>query len=1807
MADNFFQTIEDNQSPMANSAAPTAQPDDGTNYFQQLEDQQLGPMETNAVGAFARSGLRSIVPAATGVVTGAAGAEAGAAAGGAIGAAFGGVGAVPGAAIGAVVGGLGAGFTGSYVADQAQTFAAKALPDSWKDILGGTDRQQQLDAQYQPTASFLGGLVPYAMTLRPGGIGSAAASLPPNATALQKIAANPVTSRLFSGGLMGGMQVAQQAAAGQPIDWRNAAIATGFGMVFNKPTKFGETLEGLGARMVPGAARAGTETPATVAQAGDAKVVGPGITEDVAMGNHQQAPGAEMAAQDAARTEASILGTSQPAAPDLGAIARKMEPELFDQWDTLTQQQDDLRAHLSALSSPSDDDISAVTAQRDDLQQQLDAHIASRGGYQGGAEARGLKAQIRSQQAQIDDMNARREAFAAGQGVDTPEMSAVRQQIQATDMQLRDLAPQVAAANRRAADYTGAETVEAPAANATEPEGEQSAAGPTSPAVQEQAAAIAANVTRELIAAGRPADEADLAGHLTAARTVARAANMNGVLGNPLDLYNLEGASIRAGEAPAAIPKSRGRQPKVAAEVPEVDPVEAKLAADKAGVANLVNQLLPNAGDKEISDVIGRKLSEPQIAALRKSAGVEAIPELAQTAPEVPQGEMTRQTLAEYLRNGGTLAGAGRDLLQGALGKIRIAPDQRPVITLMRDANASTFIHESGHQWLEEMLRDAAHPAATDQIKDDMGTVRNALGMDADQDRPTTKQHEQFARWTEQYMREGRAPSAALARVFSQFKTWLTTIYRTMKGLGAPINDDIRGVFDRLLATEPERTVILPEAERARSLAEEHEAAAADVHPAQGEPVGDRIRSERNDYVENQPLDVQSEIAAGQQPEPTAVDAGTEAEPGAAGEPILGEAGVEPVAEPTGVGGSSERGTVEPGSGTGLSEGNALSAGGREPGLRGQRPGAADNAGTANPLAPRPAETIARGDGRLVDPAGNIRVENLTSDADVAQAIRQSAAENKDFIGDRRGVISDGQVLDLADALGMDAAALNKRKIGEAFNAEQIVAARKLLIQSATDLATSAKRAASGSDADVAAYAQAKARHNMIQSNVAGITAEAGRALRAFRSLAGQQQTKAIGDFLAQSDARTLFQLKAEAKLMAELETPEAVSKFARDTEKPDIWDHILEYWTNGLISNPATHATYAAANEMMSLMRNGPETAMAAAIGRIRQIMGRQGERVHLSEVGAAMQAHLETGAVGAKAAADALVNGTTTLLPGEKPYSSPFQPKGEFAPHATIQEGYTGTQLLSDLYGTTRGILDGTLASGVLARAAERAKEEPGFGLENSPLGTIPNVRLANGVIIPTGDIARAPARGVAAIHSFFKATNYSMNMARLAVRQASEEGLEGTAFDARVAELRQSPTQAMFDAYDKAQRNGGSVPADIEAAVLRSRTAAAEAMDTTLMGPGSEFVRALSSLTNKRIFGIPILKFIDPFVKIGANVINQAIVERTPLGILAPEIRADLSGKNGNVAQDTAMAKMLVGTALSVGFGALAARGVISGSGPSDPARAAMWRLAGNQPYSVRIGDTWYSMSHLGPLGMMLGVAADMYDVGHMASEGDMLQAGATLQHAITQNILDESFMRGPSDLIEAVDNPGRYGQSYIRSLVSSFMPFSSLSAQMARMSDPYSRQARSVVDGIKQKVPGMSEMLPPRRDIWGEPIQNYGALGGLTSIYMQPASHDPVNLALYNLGINVGQPTRSVRGVRLADDQYDYYQMIAGRMAHDRLETIVTSPDWQTWAPEAQHDVVQEVVSQSRETARNAVMAKWPTIPQQAYAAKIAKLR
>lgn len=1965
--------------PAADDGAPADQ--SPLDSFGEITPTNVVPQETSAFGAAARGAERGLLPAGGSLAAAGTGAELG----GAIGEVAGPV----GAGVGAVVGGIGGAIAGGRAVETAQNWLLSKLPSGFVDALGLDEAKERIDQQEHPVASFVGGLVPYAVTMSPNLAIKSAAKLPENATALQRLMSNPITAKLFGGGVMGGMELTGELDDHEDLDWRKIGIATGFGMIFNKPNRLGEAITERGAG--PVRAALGRPSP-TVAQAGDLKVMGPGITEQVFQGTQEQAPQAAMVAQETARAE-----NPEPQEPGVGAVARQMEPELFGHYDELLKR----REAFSAWMGEGPEQLSAGD------------HLAR------------TNAEIESMSPEI--------AAAYRRAADTIGTETIPAE------PFKSFAEMLAARDK--------EGSQAPIEGATAPAG----IAPSPPrSIAEQRAFIADDVAQRLTAAGRPQDEAQAAGQLIAARYVTRAGRFEGKLGSPEQLYARESAEI-AGQAggpsaprvaPQPIPTrgpagrdantfslleflaSQGgirsddpmisdlrqsfgggnkflpgfgkliREPKELSAAAKAGGAKAPMTLDDAlraaidagylheegRVTGGENRLTPNdlldMIDKEArgnrrykegfipegresdehfeakkSELIGdlenhlKESGGSPLTEAEKARAIELwhreglndttdiIERLALEADdgEIGAGAPGREPVQDYdtayepgsapeeggavageqpeqpggaaSRSGGESAGSrydrfvadkserdqripiakgfndhatrngapvraqasqewvpgnvvdsgfvknlvvakqnadgsftllgkpdkggqsqsynarpheglskegkvdfleathglmtpveaeefaqnDREYEQIARGKIRLRPGKRPVITLLKDANASTFIHESGHQFLEEMLSDAAHPEAPDVVKQDADTVKQWLGVGPDGE-IQTKHHEKFARGFEQYMREGVAPSQGLARVFAQFRNWMFSIYQSLKGLGQEISPEIREVFDRMLELEPQRTVIAPERAQPDLLHDIHEAEAATTEPHEAEPAMDRVIAERDRYIQDQPPEIvrELEIASAKIEAAEAGAAGEGAEPageasaGGGGSSTLEPSGAGPRTEPGGGAGSEEHGAVEPSSGDAGTEGNAGAAGADLRSELGDQPGTA--------LAPGPADLFGPRESPLVDKAGNIRIDNLNVPEDVAQAIRVAAQENNDFIGDRRGVITDGQVLDLADALGMDAEDLNRRQLGQAFNAEQIVAARRLLIQSATTVSEAMKKAATGSDADVMAYAQAKDRHQMIQAHVAGITAEAGRALRAFRSMAGMEQAKEIGLFIQEATGKTLYQLRAEAKLGAELQTPQQVSKMMHDATKHSFGRMVLEYWINGLISGPATHMTYAVGNTISSLLRI-PEQFAAAGVSRAAQALGREGVGVRPGEAGAMARGLVRSIPGAIKAGIGGLETGLTTQLPGEAAGQGNLFQSGVGAP-AQFHEDATYHDAMAAAFGMIRGMRDGILATGKLL-AAGGVHGEPLVGTQYSPLGAIPDITYRGVNVLPVGSVVRAPGRFIAAIHSFYRAVNFSMEKNALAYRHAVGEGLEGEALDARVAQLRADPSEHTMN-----------------------EIATRGATQTVLMGKGSELTQALSRLTNTPIFGFPLLKFVDPFVHISGNVIEQGVLQRTPAGLLTlfspeTELARDLRGANGAASQDKAIGRMLVGSALSITFGGLAAQGLMSGSGPSDPKEAAMWRQAGNQAHSVRVGDIWYSVNRLGPLGMLAGISADLFDVAHQAEKGEFLQAAAHLQHAFTQNILDESFMRGPADLIQAVEDPGRYGEAYVRNFLSSFVPFSVGMSQMARATDPYSRQARTLTDAIKAKVPGLSETLFPRRDVWGEPMPSREVLGapGVSAIYMTRMNNDPVNKAMLDLNIYPAQVERKIVNVQLTPREYDDYARIAGRMTKADLDRIVNSPAWNQMPVEAKHYAIQHTIEMDRNTAREMMKGKYPRIPAEATIVKQKRAR
>ena len=144
----------------------------------------------------------------------------------------------------------------------------------------------------------------------------------------------------------------------------------------------------------------------------------------------------------------------------------------------------------------------------------------------------------------------------------------------------------------------------------------------------------------------------------------------------------------------------------------------------------------------------------------------------------------------------------GETFNQHINGLTEIMSNGERIIKIFKHADRSTFLHEMGHVFFDDIQKLASMENAPEQLVTDWNTLKEWSGWVDGENVDNTKAHEKFARAWESYLRSGEAPTSALQRVFRQFSKWLTRIYRSVQRLGGEVPSDIKDVMARMIATQ---------------------------------------------------------------------------------------------------------------------------------------------------------------------------------------------------------------------------------------------------------------------------------------------------------------------------------------------------------------------------------------------------------------------------------------------------------------------------------------------------------------------------------------------------------------------------------------------------------------------------------------------------------------------------------------------------------------------------------------------------------------------------------------------------------------------------------------------------------------------------------------------------------------------------------------------------------------------------------------------------------------------------------------------
>lgn len=139
---------------------------------------------------------------------------------------------------------------------------------------------------------------------------------------------------------------------------------------------------------------------------------------------------------------------------------------------------------------------------------------------------------------------------------------------------------------------------------------------------------------------------------------------------------------------------------------------------------------------------------------------------------------------------------------QSINGMTQIMKDGERIISIFKTADRSTFLHEMGHVFFDDIKNLAEMENAPEQLVLDWNKLKEWSEWDDAKGADNTKAHEKFARGWEAYLREGNAPTKGLQRVFRMFSKWLTRIYRAVTRLGGLPPKEIQDIMARMIATQ---------------------------------------------------------------------------------------------------------------------------------------------------------------------------------------------------------------------------------------------------------------------------------------------------------------------------------------------------------------------------------------------------------------------------------------------------------------------------------------------------------------------------------------------------------------------------------------------------------------------------------------------------------------------------------------------------------------------------------------------------------------------------------------------------------------------------------------------------------------------------------------------------------------------------------------------------------------------------------------------------------------------------------------------
>ncbi|MCQ4158756.1 hypothetical protein NON00_02290 [Roseomonas sp. GC11] len=804
-------------------------------------------------------------------------------------------------------------------------------------------------------------------------------------------------------------------------------------------------------------------------------------------------------------------------------------------------------------------------------------------------------------------------------------------------------------------------------------------------------------------------------------------------------------------------------------------------------------------------------------------------------------------------------------------------------------------------------------------------------------------------------------------------------------------------------------------------------------------------------------------------------------------------------------------------------------------------------------------------------------------------------------------VKSEAVTLALADSIAATpeaARAALARTFDQTRNLDAMAVLAKRYMQSASQSVLDlSRRVAGGDTAAMGELVLAVGKAREAREYFEGTASSFGRALRSLQIDADQMLRLTPDEVAAMTaEAGGADAVLKFAKRASLLQTPEQLARVFKGTGWERFMAATSELFINNILSGPVTHAINITSNTLSALinpMRHIMGGAVTANWGAVR------GGVAMYHALGESFIDHIRLLQMAAREGVQSDALGELYARKGMKP---------------ELLHGMKSFWQDSPTFSSATQVGNGALPPQAISAST--------FNVTN-PVGAW--------MLDWGGKAVRLPTRLLMSSDEIMKGLNYRMDLRR----QATEEGLDML----RRGEL--ADDKALGEFIIRAM-NGPSQEMDALA-----RKYAEEATFTQKLDYNGRILDRIGSRLQGITQSVPLLRLVMPFVTTPTNILKWFVDHSIAGNALSGQFWRDAMGRNGELAQRTALGRISVGASLWGAGVYMVSTGQITGAIPQGNQGAAE-RATGAMPYSIRVTDkdgnsSYVPFGRFDPVSMHLGILADIAQLWTYKDAPTMQNLTTSYIMAMVDFLANKTAFKGVMDLFGTINNPlegdtnaGEAMTRFLSNTAASMVPYSAALRQAARVVDPTSREVRvngtdeqfpvlrQTLNRIMASTPGFSSTLPPIRDLMGNPVTvpvgwgsetTGGLLGAISPLQYRNEARSPFLQELRRLGYDMQPlvPWRTSDGVKLTPELRDRLIVLTsqdatlgGRTMQEALDALVQSSEYQRLTDDARDGttgskrmMLQRVVRQYKMAGEALMMQEQPEFAAMVRDARIKK--